>query len=146
MSLPSEVQSLLALATVFFIVTFIYRRFLPAPDIVPGPYGWYAFTLLPNLPTILSKRMHFHEICAYLSKRFGSMYMLGFGSQMKVLILNGYDEVKEAWNHPDLNDRAPHLLRDALFHGKGKYTHESDFSHSQYLFGSHCWGKYRAYT
>ena len=123
-------KTALVSVVVFFIIWIAFHSRAVTDSLVPGPYGWSVFRLTPTFLRLSWNGLTFPEILIHLSKQFGPMYSLGFGRQ-RLLILNGFEELKEAWHHPDLNDRAPNTMRDFLFRGKGK----TDVSHNDCVFG-----------
>ncbi len=76
--------------------------------------------ILPSLITQgLWKGLHFHELLIYWGKTFGGFYYFDLG-YVRMVIINDFEILREAWKHPDLNDRAPSNIRDAVCRGKGR--------------------------
>lgn len=91
-------------------------------NLPPGPFGWRIYTLIPDMIALgLGKGLYFHELLIHWGKPFeNGIFVMGFGSDLRILVLNNFEALREAFKHPDLNGRAPNTMRDFLFRGKGK--------------------------
>ena len=117
----SDVNTLLIGLCVFLLLRLLHQstttRDTTSPD---GFYGYKVIYLFPSaLIDGLLKGLYFHELLIKWGKRFNGMFSICFPG-IRLLVINDFEALKEAFKHPDLNDRAPNQMRDFLFRGKGK--------------------------
>ena len=74
-------------------------------NLPPGPTGWPVFGYLLNLGVTLYRTgAQPFELFTQLSHTYGKVYCMYLGSQ-RVVILNGHECIREAFQNPLLNDR-----------------------------------------
>lgn len=86
---------------------------------LPGFMNWRMLLLVPNTLMCFIRGMNFHEILIQWGKRYNGLFCFGFPG-FRMLVINDFEAIREAFKHPDLNDRPPNVMRDSLFRGKGK--------------------------
>ncbi len=107
-----------------FLLILLYRRLRhtshdDSSRIPSGFYGWSLGLLLPSwIYHCMVKRLYFHEVLIVWGKLFPGIFSLGAGT-VRIVVIDKWEILREAWKHPDLNDRAPNNLRDMLLRGKG---------------------------
>ena len=66
------------------------------------------------------KKRETHEVIGDLAKTYGGACGLRLGAK-NVVVLNGYEAIKEAFQHPDMNDRPQNvMIKDIDDVGTGK--------------------------
>ncbi|XP_071807416.1 cytochrome P450 2J6-like [Asterias amurensis] len=101
-SIPVDVPSTILISiTVFLILRWYMRRHIALP---PGPR---SLPVVGSLPTLLSLRNTGapHQIFQRLSEKHGPVLMVNLVAGNRVVVLHGYDVIRDALNHPDLNGR-----------------------------------------
>ena len=103
-----DVHTLLITAGIFLVIFWWMRQHAKYQNLPPGPNGWPLLGYLPNLGISLyrSGKQPFH-LFADLANKYGKVYSMYLGSRL-VIILNGHEEIKEAFMNQLLNDR-PHF-------------------------------------
>ncbi|XP_038058681.1 cytochrome P450 2J6-like [Patiria miniata] len=120
MSLLNNMLWYLDLRTVLLcvVVLLVLRWFLGRPkNLPPGPWG---FPLIGSVPAIIRevrRGVEPHDLFMRYAAKFGPVFRLQILNKT-VVVLNDYTSVKEAFQHPQLNDR-PKLLFTKLFRSEG---------------------------
>ncbi|XP_041464534.1 cytochrome P450 2D6-like [Lytechinus variegatus] len=109
MSMFAEMISASYLATTaatFFIGYLLVKQlFGKRYRLPPGPKGW---PFIGSYPTIVSGKYDQRELFGMWAEEYGNIYTFNvFGTRF--VILNSHDLVQEAFQSPDINDRAPIL-------------------------------------
>ena len=122
MSLPQstlwsllDVRTVLLCLSVLLVLHWFFRR---PKNLPPGPWG---FPIIGSIPAILRDMrggVLLHEIFMRYAAKYGPVFSLKILNKT-VVVLNDYASVKEAFQHPQLNDR-PKLLITELFKSEGR--------------------------
>ena len=118
-SIFMDLRSVLLGITIFLVMFWWFRQ--PRhKNLPPGPIN------LPIVGTLLSVGVakfrtgdHSRKIFARMSRTYGKVFSIYFGSQ-RVVVLNGYECIREAFQNPLLLDRPEPRGRDPREKGQGK--------------------------
>ena len=116
----ANIRSILVGLCIFLAVFWLLRK--PRhKHLPPGPTGVPVFGYLLHLGTSLYRTgAQPFELFTQLSHTYGKVYCMYLGSQ-RVVILNGYECIKEAFQNPLLNDRPRMAVEPEA--NRGKYTY-----------------------
>lgn len=102
--------SLVCIATFIFIIWWRTCASRSRVCLPPGPRGWPWVGYLPNVVYQMAwKKRETHEVIGDLAKTYGGACGLRLGAK-NVVVLNGYEAIKEAFQHPDMNDRPQNVM------------------------------------
>ena len=90
---------------VFYIVYKIVGQF--RSRMPPGPIG---IPLIGNFFTLAGSYLrseHPHDLMTRLSCSYGKVFSLGFGGRDRLVVLNDFASVAEAFKNPDVTERPP---------------------------------------
>ena len=103
-----------------FLLIFRWLRQPRHENLPPGPSGWPVFGYVLNLGVKLYRTgAQPFELFTQLSRTYGKVYCMYLGSQ-RVVILNGHECIREAFQNPLLNDRP--VLQDQTEANTGKHV------------------------
>ncbi|XP_077990662.1 cytochrome P450 2U1-like [Glandiceps talaboti] len=104
------------LAFIVFILVKVYSARLVKTNLPPGPLGW---PFVGSLPFLFSHKGGAHCALMDLAKTHGDVFSVYLGSRL-VVVLNGYDAVKEALVHRSdfFSNRPKLVVVDMLNQGK----------------------------
>ena len=105
--------TILVSLVVFYIVYKIVGKF--NSRMPPGPIG---VPLIGNFLTLAAsslRKEHPHDLMARLTRKYGKVFSLWFGGRDRLVVLNDFASVSEAFKNPDVTERPPtYFLKEAL--------------------------------
>ncbi|XP_072014714.1 cytochrome P450 2J4-like [Amphiura filiformis] len=105
----------------FCLVTFLLLSWwLRCPkNLPPGPWGWPVLGYLPNLALIAYRTgLQPAQLLNLLAKKHGSVFSMKVTGKL-VIVLNNFENVKEAFNNPNICDRPQLHLEKEVGGGEG---------------------------
>ena len=122
-SVFSDFFDLRALLLCFILVLTIYW-FLKRPhNLPPGPLSLPFFgCLLTHGYSFFKNRKQPQLLLTSLASQYGDIYCLDLGI-IFVVVFNRYEDIKEAFRNPNLNDRPRDIFLEELHFKPGKYKH-----------------------
>ena len=114
---------LLSCAAFVFTSMICWRSYTKKGKQPPGPFSWPITGCLPNLA--LSFYRSGKRLPAFLdslARYYGPVFRVNLCGT-NIIVLSDYNSIKQAFQHPSLNDRPLSSLRiSEIFGGDGKYT------------------------
>ncbi|XP_072014726.1 cytochrome P450 2J6-like [Amphiura filiformis] len=107
--------------TLFCLVTFLLLSWwLRSPkNLPPGPWGWPILGYLPNLALIAYRTgLLPAQLLNLLGKKYGSVFSMKLTGKL-VIVLNNFENVKEAFNNPNICDRPEFHIKKEVGVGEG---------------------------
>ena len=95
--------TILVSLVVFYIVYKIVGRF--NSRMPPGPIGIPLFENVFTLVGSYLRSEHPHDLMMRLSRSYGKVFSLGFGGRDRLVVLNDFVSVSEAFKNPDVTER-----------------------------------------
>ena len=106
----------------FLTILLIYwlRQTSLTRSLPPGPFSWPLVGALPSMVINLFRSgLRLPAFLEQMSRRFGPIFMVKIGNA-NFVILGDYSTIKEAFQHPNLNDRPENKFGTSIFGGDGK--------------------------
>ena len=113
-SVPEIHTAILGLLT-FLFLTWLIQWYQSASRLPPGPIGW---PLIGCIPKVIFSGKLLHEALTDISAKYGSVSSMYLGRTL-VVVIDGYETIKEAFQHPDLADRPHSAIFEETFEGQG---------------------------
>ncbi|XP_072041461.1 cytochrome P450 2U1-like [Amphiura filiformis] len=124
---------LIGLVTFLVVCVIIKQRSTKRNGLPPSPP---TYPLIGNLITVLLSFLYgerSHEMVTRLSKTYGKIFCLSFGSNVRLVYLNDLKSVSEAFKNPFLSDRTPSAA-ERLTGAPGIFGASGDVWHHQRRF------------
>ncbi len=108
-----DVPTILFGAVSFLLLAWWLRQ-PKTKNLPPGPWNWPLLGCLPNFALLKYRSgLPLPHLFNSLAKKYGPVFSMDLGGN-KVVVLNTFKYVKEAFNHPNLCDRPSSVLKDGL--------------------------------
>ncbi|XP_022095812.1 cytochrome P450 2J6-like [Acanthaster planci] len=99
-------------------VLLVFRWFFGQPkNLPPGPWGFPLIGSIPAIARGMRRGVQPHDLFMRYAAKYGPMFHIRVFNKM-VVVFNDYASVKEAFQHPQLQDR-PNMLLNDVFKGEG---------------------------
>ncbi|XP_038059930.1 cytochrome P450 2J6-like [Patiria miniata] len=96
------------------VVLLVLRWFLGRPkNLPPGPWGFPLIGSVLAIHREMRRGVEPHDLFMRYAAKYGPVFRLKIFNKT-VVVLNDYTSVKEAFQHPQLNDRPDNLLNELL--------------------------------
>ncbi|XP_038058682.1 cytochrome P450 2J6-like [Patiria miniata] len=119
MSVLQNMMWLLDVRTVLLcvVVLLVLRWFLGRPkNLPPGPWGFPLIGSVPAIVREIRRGVEPHDLFIRYAAKYGPVFRLQIFNKTAV-VLNDYTSVKEAFQHPQLQDRPEMLIQKILSDG-----------------------------
>ena len=116
----SNFFNLQALLLCFILVLTIYWYLKRPHNLPPGPLSFPFFGCLLTQGYSFKNRKQPQLLLTSLASQYGDIYCLDLGI-IYVMVFNRYEDIKEAFRNPNLNDRPRDIFLEELHFKPGKY-------------------------
>ncbi|XP_022081056.1 cytochrome P450 2J6-like [Acanthaster planci] len=90
----------------------VLRRWLGRPkNLPPGPWGFPVLGSFPAIAWAMCRGLEPHHLFKKYAEKYGPVFCLNIFNK-RVVVLNDYALVKEAFQHPQLSDRPKNLITE----------------------------------
>ena len=127
--LDARTQSVLLFVILLLVLRWFFRR---PKNLPPGPWGFPILSSLPAVVLGLLTGSQPHHLFARYARRYGPVFHLELFNK-SLVILNDYEAVKEAYQHPQFSDRPEAMGQGMLYLITGYCTTSLIFGSSRML-------------
>ena len=116
-----DIKTTLAFVAVFLLLSNVFRQRINLP---PGPMCLPLLGSLPSLAFNILRSGDTPEVMlTKMAKTYGDVFSLKVGTKV-VVVCNGYNSIKEAFQNPIMNDRPKSYMMEELSIHEGKSLHQ----------------------
>ena len=112
-----DVRAVLLCTLILLFLRWLLRQ---PKNLPPGPWGFPVIGSIPALVRELRRGSGLQVLFQMYAEKYGPVFRLTVLNKT-VVVLNDYSSVKEAFQHPQLNDR-PEMLFTHLMQSDGKMS------------------------